>query len=244
MCVCVCVCVHNTCMCECVFVCICMCVCGGVVCVVCVVCVVRVVCLCGVCALYVFVCICMCVFVVCVLCVVCVCLCVHACGICVVCLCVCACSVFVVWLGVFICVCVCMCVCVCAYACSTRAMYTCGYVVCKCIRSHVTLWVYSPPIPQESTTGSMTTFVTDTNADSTIGSEEGADHPDRENLNELLLREAQVRTGVLADGWLGWGVWRETEPICYQPSVSLNPLPLSLHVPPPSLPLRSNTSSS
>ena len=53
----------------------------------------------------------------------------------------------------------------------------------------------------------MTTFVTDTNADSTIGSEEGADHPDRENLNELLLREAQVGTGVLADGWLGsgWG---------------------------------------
>eukprot|EP00731_Ephydatia_muelleri_P000295 Em0001g295a len=48
-------------------------------------------------------------------------------------------------------------------------------------------------LENESTSGSMSTFVTETNVDSTFGSEDGFDLPEKENLNELLLREAQVK---------------------------------------------------
>ena len=37
--------------------------------------------------------------------------------------------------------------------------------------------------------------MTETNVDSTFGSEDGFDLPEKENLNELLLREAQVGKG-------------------------------------------------
>ena len=49
--------------------------------------------------------------------------------------------------------------------------------------------------PKESTSGSVTTFATETNIDSTFGSEDGFDLPEKDNLNELLLREAQVGKG-------------------------------------------------
>ena len=82
------------------------------------------------------------------------------------------------------------------------------------------------PPPQESATGSVATFVTDTN----FGSEEdGSELPEREDLNELLLREAQV-------GIRGCGTWvRCPAPPCCQcggsPPIGQTPPPVVGAVP-------------